>query len=43
VTFNGTGTRSFATDVRGTIFQANAATAAAPIADPIASTATPIQ
>jgi prepilin-type N-terminal cleavage/methylation domain-containing protein len=43
VTFNGTGTRSFATDVRGTIFQASAATAAAPIADPIASTATPIQ
>jgi type IV pilus assembly protein PilA len=43
VTFNGTGTRSFATDVRGTIFQAAAATAAAPIADPIASTATPIQ
>ena len=43
VTFNGTGTRSFATDVRGTIFQASAATAAAPIADPIGSTATPIQ
>jgi prepilin-type N-terminal cleavage/methylation domain-containing protein len=43
VTFNGTGTRSFATDVRGTIFQAAAATAAAPISDPIASTATPIQ
>jgi prepilin-type N-terminal cleavage/methylation domain-containing protein len=43
VTFNGTGTRSFATDIRGTIFQASTATAAAPIADPIASTATPIQ
>jgi type IV pilus assembly protein PilA len=43
VTFNGTGTRSFATDVRGTIFQAATATAASPLADPIGSTATPIQ
>jgi len=40
VTFNGTGTRAFATDTRGTIFFANAA--AAP-ANPIASTATPVQ
>src|SRR5689334_2223670 len=40
-TLNGTGTRAFATDVRGTIFQkANSATADA---DPIASTATPVQ
>ena len=43
VQFNSSGTRSFATDVRGTIFQASTATAAAPISDPIASTATPIQ
>jgi type IV pilus assembly protein PilA len=43
VTFNGTGTRSFATDVRGTIFQAATATAAAPIAEPITSAATPVQ
>jgi hypothetical protein len=43
VTFNGTGTRSFATDVRGTIFQAATATAAAPIAEPIGSAATPVQ
>ena len=43
VTFNGTGTRSFATDMRGTIFQASTATATAPIGNPIASTATPIQ
>jgi prepilin-type N-terminal cleavage/methylation domain-containing protein len=43
VTFNGTGTRSFATDVRGTIFFTSTATAAAPIGDPIASTAVPIQ
>ena len=40
VTFNGTGTRSFATDVRGTIFQNT--TAAAP-AEPIGSTETPVQ
>jgi type IV pilus assembly protein PilA len=40
VTVNGTGTRSFATDVRGTIFQATGGTAPA---DPIPSTATPIQ
>jgi type IV pilus assembly protein PilA len=40
-TLNGTGTRSFATDVRGTIFQkVNSATADT---DPIPSTATPIQ
>jgi type IV pilus assembly protein PilA len=38
---NATGTRAFATDVRGTIFQAtNSATAPA---DPIPSTATPVQ
>jgi len=43
VQFNATGTRSFATDVRGTIFHASTATAAAPIGDPIASTAMPIQ
>jgi prepilin-type N-terminal cleavage/methylation domain-containing protein len=43
VTFNSTGTRSFATDPRGTIFQASTATATAPIGDPIASTATPVQ
>ena len=41
--FNGSGTRSFATDVRGTIFQASTPAATAPIADPIASTASPIQ
>ena len=40
VTFNGTGTRSFATDARGTIFQN--ATATAP-ADPIGSPDTPVQ
>jgi prepilin-type N-terminal cleavage/methylation domain-containing protein len=41
VTLNGTGTRSFATDVRGTIFQkVNSATADA---DPIPTTATPVQ
>lgn len=40
-TLNGTGTRSFATDIRGTIFQkVNSATADA---DPIPSTAVPIQ
>lgn len=43
VRFNSTGTRSFATDVRGTIFHSSTATASAPIGDPIASTATPIQ
>jgi prepilin-type N-terminal cleavage/methylation domain-containing protein len=43
VQFNGTGTRSFATDVRGTIFQASTATATSPIGDPIASSASPIQ
>jgi prepilin-type N-terminal cleavage/methylation domain-containing protein len=40
VSLNGTGTRSFATDTRGTIFFAT--TAAAP-ANPIPSTATPVQ
>ena len=40
VTLNGSGTRSFATDVRGTIFQNGTATAPA---DPIASTETPVQ
>jgi len=40
-TLNGTGTRAFATDVRGTIFQKqNSATADI---DPIPSTATPMQ
>jgi len=40
-TLNGTGTRAFATDTRGTIFQAvNTAT---PPANPIPSTATPVQ
>jgi type IV pilus assembly protein PilA len=40
-TLNSTGTRAFATDIRGTIFaKANSATADA---DPIASTATPVQ
>ena len=39
VTLNGTGTRYFATDVRGTIFQ----NATAAIAEPIASTETPVQ
>jgi prepilin-type N-terminal cleavage/methylation domain-containing protein len=40
-TLNNSGTRSFATDIRGTIFQKqNSATADA---DPIPSTATPIQ
>lgn len=39
-TLNGTGTRAFSTDVRGTIFQkSNSATA---WTDPIASTATPV-
>ena len=41
VTLNGTGTRSFATDTRGTIFQkTNSATADA---DPIPAAATPVQ
>jgi prepilin-type N-terminal cleavage/methylation domain-containing protein len=40
VTHNGSGTRSFATDVRGTIFQNGTATAPA---EPIASTETPVQ
>jgi prepilin-type N-terminal cleavage/methylation domain-containing protein len=40
VTHNGTGTRAFATDVRGTIFQNGTATAPA---KPIASTETPVQ
>ena len=40
VTFNGTGTRSFATDTRGTIFFKNAATYGAA---PIGSTDTPVQ
>jgi type IV pilus assembly protein PilA len=40
-TLNGTGTRAFATDTRGTIFQAvNTAT---PPANPIPSAATPVQ
>jgi type IV pilus assembly protein PilA len=39
VTFNGTGTRSFATDTRGTIFTKNAAT----YGTTIASTDTPLQ
>jgi len=40
-TLNGTGTRAFATDIRGTIFQKqNSATADT---DPIPSTATPVQ
>jgi prepilin-type N-terminal cleavage/methylation domain-containing protein len=40
-TLNGTGTRAFATDTRGTIFQAvNTVT---PPANPIPSTATPVQ
>jgi prepilin-type N-terminal cleavage/methylation domain-containing protein len=39
-THNGTGSRSFATDVRGTIFFNNTATAPA---KPIASTETPVQ
>jgi hypothetical protein len=38
VTPNGTGTRYFATDTRGTIFQSTAA-----ILNPIPSTATPVQ
>ena len=40
VTLNGTGTRSFATDVRGTIFQNTTDT---PPADPIDSAQTPVQ
>jgi prepilin-type N-terminal cleavage/methylation domain-containing protein len=40
VSFNGSGTRSFATDVRGTIFQSGTGTAPA---KPIASTETPVQ
>ena len=40
VTFNGTGTRSFATDTRGTIFAVNAATFHAA---PMLSTDTPLQ
>jgi type IV pilus assembly protein PilA len=40
VAFNATGTRSFATDSRGTIFYANAA---APPANPITSSMTPVQ
>jgi prepilin-type N-terminal cleavage/methylation domain-containing protein len=40
VTFNGTGTRSFETDTRGTIFFVNAATA---LGNPITSVATPVQ
>jgi prepilin-type N-terminal cleavage/methylation domain-containing protein len=40
-TLNGTGTRSFATDVRGTIFQKGNSATADP--DPIPSTATPVQ
>src|SRR5882762_9602585 len=40
VTFNGTGTRAFATDTRGTSFYANAA--AAP-ANPLTSSMTPVQ
>jgi type IV pilus assembly protein PilA len=40
VTHNGSGTRSFATDVRGTIFQNGTATAPA---KPIGSTETPVQ
>ena len=39
VTPNGTGTRYFATDTRGTIF----ASTAAAIANPIPTTATPVQ
>jgi type IV pilus assembly protein PilA len=39
VTLNGTGTRYFATDTRGTIFSATAAV----IANPIPTTATPVQ
>jgi type IV pilus assembly protein PilA len=39
VTLNGTGTRYFATDTRGTIFSATAAA----IANPIPTTATPVQ
>ena len=39
VTINGTGTRYFATDTRGTIFQATAGT----IGQPIASPAVPVQ
>jgi type IV pilus assembly protein PilA len=41
-TLNGTGTRSFATDTRGTIFQNNTATAPANAATGI-STGTPVQ
>ena len=40
VTFQGTGTRSFATDPRGTVFYTTTATAPA---DPIPSSSTPIQ
>jgi type IV pilus assembly protein PilA len=40
VAFNGTGTRSFATDTRGTIFYTNLAT---PPPNPIPATATPVQ
>jgi len=40
VTHNSSGTRSFATDVRGTIFQNGTGTAPA---EPIASTETPVQ
>ena len=39
VTFNGTGTRSFATDARGTIYYSS--TAAAP-ANPLTSAMTPV-
>jgi hypothetical protein len=41
VTLNGTGTRSFATDVRGSIFQKMNSATADP--DPIPSTAVPAQ
>jgi prepilin-type N-terminal cleavage/methylation domain-containing protein len=40
VSYNGTGTRSFATDTRGTIFQK---LAAAPDTDPIPAAAMPVQ
>ena len=40
LTFNGSGTRSFATDVRGTIFYTNTGTAPA---NPIPAAATPVQ
>ena len=40
VTFNATGTRSFATDARGTIFYAVAAVAPA---NPLTSSMTPVQ